>query len=83
MIAVLVLTVGDLWYWNMADNPLAFSSSTFAERYGDPFKNFQDHIAAIKQQPLSRIWSAFDTNAFGPLNSPLEGRSEVTYGYTL
>src|SRR5580698_3189209 len=31
MIAVLLLTVADVWYWNMADNQLAYMSMSFAE----------------------------------------------------
>jgi hypothetical protein len=81
MLAVLLLTAADLWYWNMADNQLAYSSASFAEKYGDPFANFQASLAQAKQKPFMRIWSPFDTNAFGPLNSSLEGRTEVTYGY--
>jgi hypothetical protein len=80
-IAVLIVSVADVWYWNMADNQLAYSSTSFAEKYGDPFTNFQNSLAQVKQRPLTRIWSSFDTNSFGPLNSSLEGRTEVTYGY--
>jgi hypothetical protein len=76
-----MLTVGDLWYWNMADNPLAYLSSSFAEKYGDPYTNFENHLAPMKQKPFARIWAPFDSSAFGPLNGSLEGRSEVTYGY--
>jgi hypothetical protein len=79
--AVLIFSVADVWYWNMADNPLAYANTTFAERYGDPFTNFQQHLAQIKQMPFYRIWAPYDTNSFGPLNSSLEGHTEVTYGY--
>jgi hypothetical protein len=81
MLAVLLLTVADLWYWNMADNQLAYMSTSFVEKYSDPFTNFQASLTQAKQKPFTRIWSPFDTNAFGPLNSSLEGRTEVTYGY--
>ncbi|HTB11412.1 MAG TPA: YfhO family protein [Bryobacteraceae bacterium] len=81
MMAVLLLSVADLWYWNMADNQLAYMSTSFAEKYGDPFKNFQNGLAQARKNPFMRIWSPFDTNAFGPLNSSLDGRAEVTYGY--
>jgi hypothetical protein len=79
--AVLMLSVADLWYWNMGDNSLAYLGSSFAEKYGDPFASFESHLAPVKQRPLARIWSPFDTSAFGPLNGSLEGRTEVTYGY--
>ena len=35
----------------------------------------------MKQRPFYRIWSPYATNFFGPLNSALESRTEVTYGY--
>ena len=79
--AVLVVTVADVWYWNMADNPLAYASSSFNEKYGDSFANMQTHLAPIKERRLYRIWSPFDTNSFGPLNGSLNGPTEVTYGY--
>jgi hypothetical protein len=79
--AALMLTVADVWYWNMADNPLAYLSQSFAEKYGDPYTSFESHLAPVKQRPLARIWSPFDSSAFGPLNGSLEGRTEVTYGY--
>jgi len=60
---------------------MAYASVSFADRYGDTFANFQKNIEPVKRQPWSRIWAPYDTNAFGPLNSSLEGRSEVTYGY--
>jgi len=81
--AALMLSVADLWYWNMGDNSLAYLSSSFAEKYGDPFASFESHLAPVKQRPLARIWSPFDTSAFGPLNGSLEGRTEVTYGYNV
>jgi hypothetical protein len=87
MIAVLLFSIPDLWFFNMGDNALAYASTLrtgadlFAEKYGDPYTNFQNHLAAAKLRPFTRIWSAFDTNSFGPLNSSLEGRTEVTYGY--
>jgi hypothetical protein len=81
MIAVLLVTVADLWYWNMGDNQLAYASASFAEKYGDAFTAFQKNIEGVKQHAFSRIWSPFDSNAFGPLNSSLEGQAEVTYGY--
>jgi len=81
MMAILLLSVADLWFWNMADNQLAYASMTFADKYGDAFTNLQKNLETVKQRPFVRIWSPFDTNAFGPLNSSLEGRTEVTYGY--
>lgn len=81
MTAVVVLSAADLWYWNMAANPLAYGRTTYTERYGNAYENYQNHLAGIKQQPFYRIWAPYATNAFGPLNSSLESRTEVTYGY--
>lgn len=81
MVAVLMVTIADCWYWNMADNQMAYMSMSFAEKYGDPYINFQNGLAQAKKKPFTRIWSPFDTNAFGPLNSSLEAHTEVTYGY--
>ncbi len=79
--AALMFSVADVWYWNMADNPLAYLSQSFGEKYGDPYASFEGHLAPVKQKPLARIWSPFDSSAFGPLNGSLDGRTEVTYGY--
>jgi hypothetical protein len=81
MMGVLMLSAADLWYWNMADNQMAYMSSSFDEKYGGPFTSFQTNLAPAKKNPLLRIWAPFDTNAFGPLNSSLEAHTEVTYGY--
>jgi len=82
VLALIVFSAGDLWYWNMASNPLAYGRSSFAALYGDAFANYQSHLAGIKAQPLYRIWSPFASRSFGPLNSALESRTEVTYGYS-
>jgi hypothetical protein len=79
--AVIAFSLGDLWYWNMSSNPLTYARMSYAERYGNAFDNYQAHIAAARQRPFYRIWSPYATNAFGPLNSALESRTEVTYGY--
>lgn len=60
---------------------MAYARTSFAERYGDAYDNYQGRIAPIKQRPFYRIWSPYTTNSFGPLNSSLESRTEVTYGY--
>lgn len=81
IVAVLALSAVDLWYWNMAANPLAYGRASYAERYGNAYENYQGHLSGIKQRSFYRIWAPFATNAFGPLNSSLESRTEVTYGY--
>lgn len=79
--AVVVLSAADVWYWNMAANPLPYGRTSYAERYGNAYDNYQSHLAAIKQRPFYRIWAPYATNSLGPLNSSLESRTEVTYGY--
>ena len=79
--ALILFSAGDIWYWNMASNPLAYERSSFAEDLGNAFENYQSHLGSIKAQGLYRIWSPFASTAFGPLNSSLESETEVTYGY--
>lgn len=79
--ALIAFALGDLWYWNMSSNPLAYDRLSYAERYGNAFDASQSRLAAVKQHPFYRIWAPAATNAFGPLNSALESRTEVTYGY--
>jgi hypothetical protein len=79
--AILVFSVADVWYWNMSANPLAYGRTSYAEAYGNAYDNYQNHLAGIKQRPFYRIWAPNPSSAFGPLNSSLESRTEVTYGY--
>jgi hypothetical protein len=79
--AILAVASVDAWHSNMSVNPLAYARASFAERYGNAYDNYQGHIAPIKERPFYRIWSPYPTNSFGPLNSSLESRTEVTYGY--
>lgn len=79
--AILALVYADAWHANMSVNPLAYARGSFAELYGNAYDNYQGHIASIKQRPFYRIWSPYATGSFGPLNSSLESRTEVSYGY--
>jgi hypothetical protein len=81
IVAILVVSAADLWYWNMSVNPLAYGRSSFANVYGDAYDNYQNHLAGIKQRPSFRLWAPNPSSVFGPLNSSLEARTEVTYGY--
>ncbi|HLX43241.1 MAG TPA: YfhO family protein [Bryobacteraceae bacterium] len=78
---LLIVATADLWHSNMSVNPLAYGHSSYAERYGNAYDNFQSHIEPLKRRPFYRIWSPYVTNFFGPLNSSLESRTEATYGY--
>ncbi len=79
--ALLVFSLGDLWYHNMSANPLAYARSSWDELYGNAFESYQSHLATIRQRPFYRIWAPYPSNAFGPLDSALESRTEVAYGY--
>ena len=79
--AVLIFSLGDLWYWNMSANPLAYGRASYAERYGNAYESYQNALISAKKRPFYRIWAPYASNSFGPLNSSLESRTEVTYGY--
>lgn len=79
--AILAVACVDAWHSNMSVNQMAYARTSFAERYGNAYDNYQGRIASVKQRPFHRIWSPYTTNSFGPLNSSLESRTEVTYGY--
>ncbi len=79
--AILVLSVADVWYWNMSVNPLAYGRTSYAEAYGNAYDNYQNHLGGMKQRPFYRLWAPNSSSAFGPLNSSLESQTEVTYGY--
>jgi hypothetical protein len=82
IVVLIAFSLGDLWYSNMQSNPLTYARMSYAERYGNAFDNYQLHVVAVaRQRPFYRIWSPYATNSFGPLNSALESRTEVTYGY--
>ncbi len=82
IVAVLILLSAiDLWHFNMSANPLAYSRASFEERYGNAYDRFQAAIVPIQGPAPYRIWSPFVINSMGPLNSALDSRTEVTYGY--
>ena len=79
-LALLALTVVDLWYWNFESNPLAYARTSYEEAYGAGEKLFERAVA----EPLPAL-SRFDgpdgIPTFGPLDHPLLARAETTYGY--
>jgi hypothetical protein len=81
-LALLVIVGGDLWYWNMHHNRLAYADQSFTDLYGAPEARFARAAShAIAPGSLSRLWAPFDSPGFGPLNGALDTRTEVTYGY--
>jgi hypothetical protein len=73
--------MADLWTWNMSDNNLAYARASFGELYGNNQERFQSAVSFTSSDGLRRIWAPFDSAGFGPLNSMLDSRTEVTYGY--
>jgi hypothetical protein len=81
MLALLGITGLDLYYWNMERNGLAYARESFQELYGNAEDRFRAVAAPLTANPLHRIWAANASPAFGPLNSSLDNRMEVTFGY--
>lgn len=81
MVGLLAITGADLYYWNMANNHLAYARQSFEELYGAAQDRFRTAAAPLTGQPMHRIYSAIDSPAFGPLNGTLDTRMEVTFGY--
>ena len=79
--ALLVIVAGDLWYWNMDHNVLAYSRDSFEQRYGNLEDRFRAVAAPFTRGSLQRLWAPFDSPAFGPLNGTLDNRLEATFGY--
>ena len=81
MLALLGITGLDLYYWNMERNGLTYARESFQERYGSAEDRFRTVAAPLTANPMHRIWAANASPAFGPLNSSLDNRMEVTFGY--
>ncbi len=81
VLALLVVTGGDLYYWNMAKNRLAYARGSFEDLYGTAQERFRAAASPLMSQPMHRIYSAIDSPSFGPLNGTLDTRMEVTFGY--
>lgn len=72
--ALLVLTILDVWFWNLYKNPLVFARAAFNDLYAQPQHE-------IPPQPLGRIWAAYPPIGVAPADGPLIAHTEVTYGY--
>ena len=68
-----LLTVIDLWFWNVYRNPLTFARATFVDVYGET-RNLS------QKDPLGRTWAHYLPVGYGPEDGSLITRSEVTYG---
>jgi len=81
VLALLGITGLDLYYWNMERNNLAYARESFQEHYGSAEDRFRTVAAPLTANPLHRIWAANVSPSFGPFNSSLDNRMEVTFGY--
>ena len=84
--AVAILAAGflfaDVWYWNSAANPLAYSRKSYASLYRQP-ELVAMQVLAAPVLPLTRFDSPYPLRGAGPLLAPLDMKFEVTYGYVL
>jgi hypothetical protein len=80
-VAMLLVTGADLFYWNMDHNALAYARASFQDRYGAAEERFKAVAQPVIRDPMHRLFAAFDSPGFGPLNGSLDNRVEVTYGY--
>lgn len=78
--ALAALLFADLFYWNSATNPMAYSRSNFDELYGNRLRIGEQQVAAT-QPPLTRFEMPYLLTVLGPLNHPLDLRMEASYGY--
>jgi len=81
VVALIAITGVDLYYWNMANNRMAYARAPYQDLYGAAQDRFHAAAAPLLKQPMHRIYSAVDSPSFGPLNGTLDTRMEVTFGY--
>jgi hypothetical protein len=79
-VAILVITFGDLYYWNSGTNPLAYQRESYESTYGQGLDLFRKNVA-LAVPPGTRVQAPDGFSAFGPLNHPLIARTDATYGY--
>ncbi len=72
--ALLVLSLLDVWFWNLYKNPLVFARASFSDLYGQPQRE-------IPKRPFERIWAPYPPLGVAPADASLITRTEVTYGY--
>src|SRR5580658_8788302 len=79
-VAVLVFFCADLFYYQSATNPLAYSRATYEDQYGAKEELFQQAVASGLPS-LTRFDGGESLTSFGPLTHYIDQRTEVTYGY--
>jgi hypothetical protein len=78
--AVLTIVCVDLFYFQSATNPLAYSRESYESLYGSKEALFQRAVVA-GLPPLTRMDGPEHVAAFGPMSHFFTQRTEVTYGY--
>jgi hypothetical protein len=76
-ILLLLVFFGDLWYWNLYRNPLAFARQSYERLYNEEV----GRNVAARQLNLSRFDSLAPLTGAGPLLYPLDVKFETTTGY--
>jgi hypothetical protein len=79
-LAVLAFSCVDLFYYQSATNPLAYSRQSYDELYGSKEELFRQAVAS-NLPPLTRFDGVEFLPSFGPMSHFLDQRTEVTYGY--
>ncbi len=77
---ILVVTFGDLYFWNSETNPLAYQHESYENTYGRGLELFRRNVA-LTLPAGTRVQAPDGFSAFGPLCHPLIARTEATYGY--
>jgi hypothetical protein len=78
--AVLTIACADLFYFQSATNPLAYSRESYETLYGSKEQLFQRAVVA-GLPPLTRLDGPEHVPVFGPMSHFFTQRTEVTYGY--
>ncbi len=78
--AIVVLFCIDLFYFQSAINPLAYSRTSYQELYGSNENLFRRAVAS-NLPPLTRFDAPEHLPSLGPMSDFLTERTEVTYGY--
>ncbi len=76
---VLAVTCLDLFYFQSATNPLAYSRESYESLYASKEDLFRRAVAGLP--PLTRLDAPEHLASFGPMSHFLDQRTEVTYGY--
>jgi hypothetical protein len=78
--AIVLFTCLDLFYFQSAINPLAYSRESYEQAYGAGEALFRQHVSS-QLPPLTRFDAPEHLPAFGPMSHFLNERTEVVYGY--